>query len=354
MTTVALVGGGTAGHITPLLAVAEQLAGRATCLVWGTKGGREAELVEDLPIVHSIPKLPFPRGLSLKALVFPFRLLMAVWATRASFVRHGVDVVVGFGGYTAAAAYLAARMAGIPMVIHEANAVPGLANRLGAALGGTVGICFPGTPIRHEAVVGMPLRDSIVSLERASLRSAARRHFGLRPRKPVLLVTGGSTGAVRINSTVDEVAADIVKAGWQILHLRGPGNPAEKRGKDVVSVEYTDRMDLALSAADLAVSRAGATTVNELQVVGLPAVFIPYHVGNGEQEKNAAETVRAGGALLVSQEEFTPQWVRQTLIPLLQDVPQVESMAQAISRLGRRDGARVIAQWALDAGVKSA
>lgn len=354
MTTVALVGGGTAGHITPLLAVAEQLAGRATCLVWGTKGGREGELVDDLPIVHSIPKLPFPRGVSLKALVFPLRLLMAVWATRASFLRNGVDVVVGFGGYTAAAAYLAARWAGIPVVIHEANAVPGLANRLGAALGATVGICFPGTPIRHKAVVGMPLRDSIVSLERAALRPAARRHFGLRPRKPVLLVTGGSSGAVRVNNTVDQVVGEIVKAGWQVLHLRGPANPATTSHRDVVSVEYTDRMDLALSAADLAISRAGATTVNELQVVGLPAVFVPYHVGNGEQEKNAAETVRAGGALMVSQQDFTPQWVRENLIPLLQDSTKVQAMAQAMSGLGRRDGAQVIAGWALEAGAQRA
>lgn len=354
MTTVALVGGGTAGHITPLLAVAEQLAGRATCLVWGTKGGREAELVEDLPIVHSIPKLPFPRGVSLKVVVFPFRLLLAVWATRASLLRNGVDVVVGFGGYTAAAAYLAARWAGIPMVIHEANAVPGLANRLGAALGATVGICFPGTPLRHRAVVGMPLRDSIVSLDRGSLRTAGRRHFGLRPRKPVLLVTGGSSGAVRINTTVDHVVGEIVKAGWQVLHLRGPGNPPDKAQRDVVSVEYTDRMDLALSAADLAISRAGATTVNELQVVGLPAVFVPYHVGNGEQEKNAAETVHAGGAVMVSQKEFTPDWVRQTLLPLLKDPSEVEVMALAMSGLGRREGAQIIAQWALEAGVTRA
>jgi len=228
--------------------------------------------------------------------------------------------------------------------------VPGLANRLGAALGATVGICFPGTPIRHRAVVGMPLRDSIVSLDRSSLRSAARRHFGLRPRKPVLLITGGSSGAVRINSTVDEVAADIVKEGWQVLHLRGPGNPAATSTRDVVSVEYTDRMDFALSAADFAVSRAGATTVSELQVVGLPAVFVPYHVGNGEQEKNAAETVRQGAGVIVSQRDFTPHWVRETLIPLLRDSSQVQEMAQAMSRLGRRDGAHVIAQWALDAG----
>ena len=354
MTTVALVGGGTAGHITPLLAVAEQLAGRATCLVWGTKGGREAELVDDLPIVHSIPKLPFPRGLSLRALVFPLRLVLAVWAARASFIRHGVDVVVGFGGYTAAAAYLAARWAGIPIVIHEANAVPGLANRLGAALGATVGICFAGTPLRHTAVVGMPLRDSILSLDRASLRSAARRHFGLKPRKPVLLVTGGSSGAVRVNDTVDEVLGDIVEAGWQVLHLRGPGHPAVRDHRDVVSVDYTDRMDLAMSAADLAVSRAGATTVNELQVVGLPAVFVPYHVGNGEQEQNAAETVRAGGALLVSQQDFTPEWVRQMLIPLLKNTSQVKAMAEAMSGLGRRDGAQVIASWALDVGAADA
>ena len=350
MTRIALVGGGTAGHITPLLAVAEQLAGRAECLVVGTRGGRESELVGSLPVIHRIPKLPFPRTLNPAAVVFPFRFLAAVWAAYFALKRHSVDVLVGFGGYTAAAAYLAARLARIPLVIHEANAVPGLANRLGARLGAVIGVCFPGTPLAHRAVIGMPLREAIVTLDRQKQKSAARRHFGLRPRTPVLLVTGGSSGALRMNQTIDQVAGEIVTAGWQVLHLRGPGHVTSQAPEGVVSVEYTDRMDLALSAADLAVSRAGATTVSELQVVGLPAVFVPYHVGNGEQEKNAAATVQAGGAMLVRQADFTPEWVRQTLLPLLLDRDRIDQMTAAMAGLGKRDGARVLADWAREAG----
>ena len=355
MTRVALTGGGTAGHITPLLAVASALGNRAQCVVVGTSGGREAELLPPhLPVVHSIDKLPFPRRPSLAALAFPFRWIAAVWAARSALARAEVDVLVGFGGYTAAPAYVAAKLLGIPLVIHEANAIPGLANRLGARLTNRVGVCFSGTPLPHATVVGMPLRSDILDLDRQASRGEALSHFGLAPGRPVLLVTGGSSGARRINDTIDEVAADIVQAGWQILHLRGPAQgkpPAKLDG--VVTVDYTDRMDLALSAADLVVSRAGAATVSELGVVGLPAVFVPYHVGNGEQRVNAQTAVQAGGALLVETVDFTPVWVERQLLPLLADSDRLAQMAEAMAGTGRRGGAETIAQWALEEAAAS-
>ena len=354
MTRVALTGGGTAGHITPLLAVAAALGDRAQCVVVGTTGGREAELLPPhLPVIHSIDKLPFPRRLSLQALAFPFRWVQAVWQARSALARAEVDVLVGFGGYTAAPAYLAARLLGIPLVIHEANALPGLANRLGARFTTRVGVCFPGTPLPHASVVGMPIRTDILELDRAASRTAAREHFGLSSSAPVLLVTGGSSGARRINDTIDDVSADIVAAGWQVLHLRGPAQgkpPAHLHG--VVTVDYTDRMDLALAAADLVVSRAGAATVSELAVVGVPAVFVPYHVGNGEQRYNAQSAVQAGGALIVDTVDFTPLWVERQLLPLLADSDRLAQMAEAMATTGRRGAAETIAQWALEeAGV---
>ena len=351
VTRIALTGGGTAGHITPLVAVARALGDRAECVVLGTVGGREDELLPPgLPIIHRIEKLPFPRRLSPAALLFPFRWIDAVLAASRALGRAEVDVLVGFGGYTAAPAYLAAWLRRIPLVIHEANAIPGLANRLGARLTRWVGVCFPGTPLPHAKVVGMPLRPEILELNRLSARAAARRHFGLRPRKPVLLVTGGSTGARTINETIDQAAADIVGAGWQVLHLRGPGQDrADSTPSGVVSVDYTDRMDLAMAAADLVVSRAGAATVSELGVVGLPAAFVPYHVGNGEQRENARFAVDAGAALMVDNAQFTPSWVRETLLALLNDSSRLEAMTQAMATTAKREGATIVAQWALDA-----
>ncbi len=349
MITVALTGGGTAGHISPLLAVAEQLGDSARCVVMGTLGGREDELVpQSVPIIHRIPKLPFPRKINRAALVFPLRWVKAFVAARRALNDARVDVVVGFGGYTAAPAYLAAWSLRIPLVIHEANAIPGLANRLGARLTRVVGVCFPGTPLPHARVVGMPLRQQVLTLDRQAVRTTARKHFGLRPRTPVLLVTGGSSGARTINETLDRVAGDIVAKGWQVLHLRGPGHDApETPPTGVVHVAYTDRMDLALAAADLVISRAGANTVAELGVVGLPAIFVPYHVGNGEQERNAAFAVSAGAALQVSTPEFTPQWVHSVLLPLLDDRERIAGMAVAMRATGRRDGAEIVARWAL-------
>lgn len=351
MITIALTGGGTAGHISPLLAVAEQLSGSAHCVVIATRGGREDELVpEHFPIVHRIPKLPFPRRVSLVALGFPLRWLRAVVATRRVLKASAVDALVGFGGYTAAPAYLAAWSLRIPLVIHEANAIAGLANRLGARLTRRVGVCFPGTPLPHASVVGMPLREQVLGIDRLALRPQARKHFGLRPRTPVLLVTGGSSGAKSLNETLDRASRDIVAKGWQVLHLRGPGHLApEPAPTGVLHVEYTERMDFALAAADLVISRAGANTVAELGVVGLPAIFVPYHVGNGEQQRNAAVAVSAGAALQVNTAEFTPQWVHAVLLPLLDDRDRVAAMGQAMARTANTDGAAIVARWALEA-----
>ncbi|AVG23949.1 UDP-N-acetylglucosamine--N-acetylmuramyl-(pentapeptide) pyrophosphoryl-undecaprenol N-acetylglucosamine transferase [Pontimonas salivibrio] len=354
MITIALTGGGTAGHISPLLAVAEQLGGSARCVVIGTLGGREDELVpQSVPIIYRIPKLPFPRKINGAALAFPLRWVKAFLAVRRALKQAAVDVVVGFGGYTAAPAYLAAWSLRIPLVIHEANAIPGLANRLGARLTHWVGVCFPGTPLPHAEVVGMPLRRQVLTLDRLALGTQARKHFGLRPGTPVLLVTGGSSGARTINETLDRVTGDIVAKGWQVLHLRGPGHDApDAPPTGVVQVAYTNRMDLALAAADLVISRAGANTVAELGVVGLPAIFVPYHVGNGEQEHNAAFAVSAGAALQVSTPEFTAEWVRSVLLPLLDDRERIASMAAAMEQTANRDGAEIVARWALQAGAR--
>jgi len=343
MTVYLLAGGGTAGHVNPLLAVADRLRERdasAEVLVLGTAEGLEARLVPARGYeLLTIAKVPFPRRPNGAAVRFPKRFRDSVADVRAIIAERGVDIVVGFGGYVSTPAYLAARRQGVPVAIHEANARPGLANRLGARWAETVGVAFSGTPLRHAEVVGMPLRREIEQLDRAVLRRPAAEFFGLDPERPVLLATGGSLGARRINRTMTASAEALTTAGWQVLHITGANSDVTDPGlADYRMLEYADRMDLALSVADLAVSRAGAATVSELAALGIPSVLVPYPVGNGEQRFNAADVVGAGGGILVDDADFTPEWVVERVLPLLADEQQVGRMAVAAASVGRRDG----------------
>ncbi len=344
MTTYLLAGGGTAGHVNPLLAVADRLRERdpsATVLVLGTVEGLEARLVPARGYeLLTIERLPFPRRLGRSALSFPRRFRRAVADTKRYLTEHRVDVVVGFGGYAAAPAYRAARALKIPVVIHEANVRAGLANRLGARSARRVGTVFPETRLPHATLVGMPLRVEIERLDRTSARAEAIDFFTLDRARPTLLVTGGSTGARSINRAVFDSIDGILATGWQVLHIAGNRSDLPKSTKPGYQIlDYCDRMELALAAADLAIARSGAVTLSEFAAVGLPAVFIPYPVGNGEQRLNAADAVKAGGALLVADAEFTPAWIETRLVPLLRDRPAIERMSAAIAAVGSRDGA---------------
>jgi UDP-N-acetylglucosamine--N-acetylmuramyl-(pentapeptide) pyrophosphoryl-undecaprenol N-acetylglucosamine transferase len=343
VTTYLLAGGGTAGHVNPLLAVADRLKAddpSASVLVLGTREGLEARLVPDRGYeLLTIERLPFPRRPGRALVSFPGRFRRAVRQTERYIRDRGVDVVVGFGGYASAPAYRAAKRLGVPLVIHEANARAGLANRLGARYTHLVGTVFAVTRLRHSSVVGMPLRLEIEKLDRAASRPAAIELFGLDKNKRTLLVTGGSTGARSINRAVFDGIAAILDAGWQVLHIAGNGSELpDSPSPDYHIMKYCDRMDLAIAAADLAIARSGAVTVSEFAATGLPAVFVPYPVGNGEQRYNAADAVSAGGALLVNDADFTPEWIAATLAPLLRDDSRLTAMAGAMLAVGTRDG----------------
>lgn len=343
MTTYLLAGGGTAGHVNPLLAVADRIRDTepdATVLVLGTAEGLESRLVPARGYeLLTIPKLPFPRRPNADAAAFPSRLRRATASVTAMIAEHAASVVVGFGGYASAPAYLAARRARVPLVLHEANARPGLANRLGSRYSRYVGVAFPGTPLKNATLVGMPLRHEIETLDRGAARPEAMNTFGLEPDVPTLLVTGGSLGARRINGTVLDCAESIVRAGWQVLHIQGGRGELTDPGVEGYRLlDYCDRMDLAFAAADLAVSRAGAATVSELSALGIPAVYVPYPVGNGEQRFNAAGVVAAGGAILVNDADFAPSWVQQRLLPLLADRGAIDAMGERAAGTGVRDG----------------
>jgi UDP-N-acetylglucosamine--N-acetylmuramyl-(pentapeptide) pyrophosphoryl-undecaprenol N-acetylglucosamine transferase len=352
--SVVLAGGGTAGHVEPALALADALrriapASRITAL--GTPRGLETTLVPQRGYpLELIPAVPLPRKPSLELLRLPLRIRAAVHRVRQVLDAVGANVVVGFGGYVALPAYLAAR-GRVPIVVHEANARAGLANKVGARLAARVFTAVPGSGLPHAEVIGIPLRHAISTLDRATTRAQARAHFGLDPHAPTVLVTGGSQGARSLNAAVSAAAPELAAAGIGVLHAHGRRNtvvvPTMPGAPPYVALPYLDRMDLALAAADLALCRAGAMTVAELSAVGLPAVYVPLPHGNGEQGLNALPVVRAGGAVLVTDAELTPQRVVKEVVGILTDPCRLARMSAAARVAGHPHADAVLAEAVL-------
>ncbi|MCM3487175.1 undecaprenyldiphospho-muramoylpentapeptide beta-N-acetylglucosaminyltransferase [Kocuria rosea] len=356
--SVLLAGGGTAGHVSPLLAVAAALreqAPEARLTAVGTASGMETRLVPQAGLeLELVDRVPLPRRPSVDLVRLPGRLLGAVRQAGEILDRVRPDVVLGVGGYVCTPVYLAAARRGLPIVVHEANARPGLANRVGARWARTVAAAFPGTPLRGAVTVGMPMRREISHLDPEALRAEARRSFGLDPDLPTVVVTGGSSGALAMNRTVAGVVEEVAARGYQLLHVTGRGKQltrddgAPLSAPGYVQVEYVDGMERVYAAADLLVARAGAATVSEVAAVGLPAVFVPLPVGNGEQALNAASLVAAGAAQLVADDAFTPDWYRRNVHPLLADPGRLAAMAAASRAHGVRDADTVLARMILE------
>ncbi|MDD9206663.1 undecaprenyldiphospho-muramoylpentapeptide beta-N-acetylglucosaminyltransferase [Georgenia sp. 10Sc9-8] len=360
---VLLAGGGTAGHVNPLLATAAELTARpggAHVAVLGTDEGLESRLVPEAGLdLIRVPRVPLPRRPSADLARLPGRLRAAVRAATDAVDATGAEVVVGFGGYVATPAYLAARRRGLPVVVHEQNARPGLANRLGARWAAGVAVTFPSTPLRAArgttVVTGMPLRAPIQRLaaelaaDPRGRRAAGARALGLDPERPTLLVTGGSLGAQRLNGAVAGCAQDLLDAGAQVLHLTGrdKGEPvraaAGATGERYQVREYLSEMEHAYACADLVLCRAGAVTVSELAALGLGAVYVPLPIGNGEQRHNAGDVVAAGGGLLVEDAELDAGYVRERLVPLLTEPRRLVDMGRRAAAAGTRDGAARLA-----------
>ncbi|NYD41478.1 undecaprenyldiphospho-muramoylpentapeptide beta-N-acetylglucosaminyltransferase [Nocardioides panaciterrulae] len=357
---VLLAGGGTAGHTSPLLATADALRRldpdvEITCL--GTPRGLETRVVPEAGYpLELVPPVPLPRRPGADLLKVPARLRAAVRATSAVLDRVRPDVVVGYGGYVSMPAYLAARRRRLPVVVHEQNALPGLANRAGARLATRVAVSFPDTPLPKAEYIGLPIRRMISTLDRQAVRAEARAFFGLDPDLPTLLVTGGSQGAQKLNRAVSAAARTLSDAGVQVLHVQGKHGGAEPEATRTpyVVLDYCDRMDLAYAASDLVVCRAGANTVTEAAATGLPAIFVPLPIGNGEQELNARPVVDAGGALLVADAAVTPEWVAATVPGLVTDGPRLAAMGAAAAGLIPRDADERLARLVLETAAGGA
>jgi UDP-N-acetylglucosamine--N-acetylmuramyl-(pentapeptide) pyrophosphoryl-undecaprenol N-acetylglucosamine transferase len=351
---VVLAGGGTAGHIEPALNLADALRRRDSSIgvtALGTQKGLEGRLVPargyDLRL---IPPVPLPRRPSGELFTLPGRMRAALARTEEILEEVHADVVVGFGGYVSLPAYLAARRTRTPLVIHEANARPGLANRVGARFTPYVAEAVEGS-LRGATRIGIPLRLSIATLDRPGTRATARAALGLDPDAPVLLVFGGSQGAQRINAAIAGALPGLLDLGLQVLHSVGAANLESVTARDprYHAVAYLDRMDLAYAAADLVVSRSGALTCAELAAVGLPAIYVPFPIGNGEQRLNALPVVRAGGGLLIADEELDPQTLLNDVRALVTDPPRLERMGQRAAQHGVRDADQRLADMVLAA-----
>ena len=356
---VLLAGGGTAGHIEPALSLADALLRRrpdTEVVALGTPAGLETQLVPARGFrLELIPKVTMPRGDVSRWLDVPAGVWGAVRAASRVIDDGKPDVVVGFGGYVALPAYLAARRAKVPFVVHEANARPGVANRIGSRFTRYVAVSAPSTvsALPHAVLVGIPLRRSIAAVDREAVREKARLTFGLDANRPTLLVFGGSQGARAINEAVAGAARHLLDSGAQVLHAAGPGNPlgVDLRPGDppYVVVPYVERMDLAYAAADLVLSRSGAMTCAELAAVGLPAVFVPYPHSNGEQAVNAESLVAVGAALIVRDEELTPVVVEHLVGGLVHDPKRLSTMSAAAQSLGARDADERLADMVTEA-----
>ena len=321
--TVVFAGGGTAGHIQPALAVARQWRKenpQDRSLFLGTSSGLETTLVPQSGFeLQLIARVRVPRSFSINLLRIPAQLLRSISDCRR--VLKGADVLIGFGGYVSAPAYLAAVSRRIPIVIHEANAKPGWANRLGTLFTKSLAV---GTPVSHGAfssalITGIPLRDDIAQLldlnkdldpnKWRDLQAQAKTSLGFDPQRPLILVFGGSQGSQAINSVVETARADISAKSISILHSVGGSNDLPTAQEYYKAVSYIHDMATAYMAADLVVARSGAITCSEVRTLGKFAIFVPLALGNGEQALNALELVARESAVVIEQKSFTATWL---------------------------------------------
>lgn len=382
MTNIVLAGGGTAGHVNPLLSVADairRIEPDAGLSVIGTAVGLEHDLVPQAGYeLDTVEKVPFPRRPNKDALTFPWRWSREKRKVRAILERRKAQVVVGFGGYASAPVYSVAHTMGIPVVIHEQNARAGMANKLGAKWASFIGTAYENTglkPGKGTTIerVGLPLRPAIAQLaarirtDYPAVRAQAAAQLGIDPGRPVVVITGGSLGALSLNTAVAGAAADLLKRA-QVIHLTGKGKIAQveadvtaKAGADALNdldpahagqgdyhvAQYLERIDLAFACADLVICRAGAGTVCELTALGLPAIYVPLPIGNGEQRFNAQPVVDADGGMMVNDSDFTAAWVRDHIAGLLDDPQRLHELGDHAWQYGIRDAADIMARHIL-------
>ncbi|GHC46491.1 UDP-N-acetylglucosamine--N-acetylmuramyl-(pentapeptide) pyrophosphoryl-undecaprenol N-acetylglucosamine transferase [Streptomyces flavofungini] len=349
--SVVIGAGGTGGHIYPGLALADALRRAvpdAVISFVGTERGLETRLIPDAGYrLHTVDMIPFDPSLGARRYLLPAALVKSGAQCRAILRDQGAQVAVGMGGYPSAPVIVGARMAGLPSLIHESNAVPGRANRFAARLTPHIAVAFDRSrahlPGGERAVTtGMPIAAALAALDRSALRAEARRALGVPDGARLVLFNGGSLGAARLTEAALGLAA---RWRWRgdvsLLIKTGPAALDETRrrlareghegaGAVARAVPYLDRMDLAYAAADLVVCRAGSATVAELAATGVPAVLVPYpHAPGDHQTHNARVLSDAGAGLLLPDAETTADRLAGLLEPLLAEPARLAAMSGA-------------------------
>ncbi|MFE3183656.1 glycosyltransferase [Streptomyces violascens] len=343
--SVVIGAGGTGGHIYPGLALAEALRRAvpdAVISFVGTTRGLEGKLIPGAGYhLHTVDMIPFDPSLGAKRYLLPAALLKSGAQCRAILKAQRAQVAVGMGGYPSAPVIVGAKMAGLPSLIHESNAVPGRANQFAARLTSNIAVAFDRSRAHlaggQDAITtGMPIAASLASLDRTALRTEARRALGVPPGARLVLVNGGSLGAARLTAAAIGLAERWrERADVHLLIKTGPAQ-LEDTQRQLASlpgaraVPYLDRMDLAYAAADLVVCRAGSATVAELAATGVPAVLVPYpHAPGDHQTHNARVLSDAGAGLLVPDAETTAFRLAGLVEPLLADPVRLAAMSGA-------------------------
>jgi len=365
-----IAAGGSGGHVFPGLALARTIVRHepeATVRFAGTTRGLETRVVPEAGFaLDLLPILPLSRRLSKETLLAPFAAVNGTFAARRLLREHHFDVVCGMGGYVTLPVAVAARMEGVPVVLHEQNAVPGIANRLAARVASRIAVGVEAAaaafPPERTVVVGNPVRPELARLDRAALHDEAVAAFGLDPGRRTLFVFGGSQGARHLNQAVIAATAHWPDpAGVQVLHACGRRDEADVRaawaeadpdGRDLLVkvVPFVDRMDLAYAAADLAMTRAGAITMAELTAAAVPAVMVPLpHATADHQAANARAVAAAGGAVVIDDAALDGPAVAAAVAPLLADPERLAAMAEAMRSQAHPDAAEELAALVVEA-----
>jgi UDP-N-acetylglucosamine--N-acetylmuramyl-(pentapeptide) pyrophosphoryl-undecaprenol N-acetylglucosamine transferase len=351
---VVIAGGGTVGHVQPAIALARALGGEDVSFI-GTQKGAEARMVARAGLPFAAIEIKgFDRARPLSLLSLAPQAVRATAQARSLLRTHKPDVVVGMGGYVSLPVCSAARLSHTPVVLHEQNIVLGLANRVCKPVAARVAVSWSETLAAagsHGVFTGNPVLPQVAHLDRAGRRDQALSGFGLQPSRKTLLVFGGSQGARRINQ-----AAIGLADRWehrddrQVLHIAGASDFASTRAAvadrelPYKVVEFLDDMTDAYSAADLVMSRGGATTVAELTAVGLPAIVVPYPYHRDRQQERHAEILQAAGAALaIADSDTTTATVGDAADSLLGNEDSLRKMAVASLTLGRPDAAADLA-----------
>lgn len=353
-TCIAVMAGGTGGHVFPALAVGEQLRARGADVFWiGTRAGMEARLVPARGFEIEWIGIEGVRGKGVRQLLAaPWKLVSALREAGVILRRRAPRAVLGMGGFVSGPGGLAARIQGRPLVIQEQNSVPGMTNQWLSRIADRVFEAFPGSFPDHRGAIasGNPVRAEILALAPPAQRLAGR---GAPPR---LLVVGGSLGAQALNETVPQALALLPEdARPLVCHQAGERTLEVARqayaeaGVEAEITAFIDDMAEAYAWADLVVCRSGALTVSELAVAGLPAIFVPFpYAVDDHQVGNARYLSDAGAARLVIQRDLTPARLADELAPLLADPSRRLAMAEAARAKAKTDAAERIAEACLE------